>query len=68
MARIVLVHGAFGGPWYWEPVVGPPTRARAATSAAATPAAAARVAAEGAAAGEADSHYRLPGAGILPAP
>jgi pimeloyl-ACP methyl ester carboxylesterase len=23
MARIVLVHGAFGGSWYWEPVVGP---------------------------------------------
>jgi pimeloyl-ACP methyl ester carboxylesterase len=23
MARIVLVHGAFGGQWYWEPVVGP---------------------------------------------
>ncbi len=23
MARLVLVHGAFGGAWSWEPVVGP---------------------------------------------
>src|SRR4029453_18337006 len=23
MARFVLVHGAFGGAWCWEPVVGP---------------------------------------------
>ena len=23
MARLVLVHGAFGGAWVWEPVVGP---------------------------------------------
>jgi pimeloyl-ACP methyl ester carboxylesterase len=23
MARLVLVHGAFGGAWYWEPVVAP---------------------------------------------
>ena len=23
MARFVLVHGAFGGAWCWEPVTGP---------------------------------------------
>ena len=23
MARLVMVHGAFGGAWYWEPVVEP---------------------------------------------
>lgn len=23
MARLVLVHGAFAGAWYWEPLVGP---------------------------------------------
>jgi len=23
MARFVLVHGAFGGAWCWEPVIGP---------------------------------------------
>ena len=23
MARFVLVHGAFGGAWNWEPIVGP---------------------------------------------
>src|SRR5215831_11581478 len=23
MARLVLVHGAFGGAWTWDPVVGP---------------------------------------------
>jgi pimeloyl-ACP methyl ester carboxylesterase len=25
MARLVLVHGAFGGAWCWEPVAGPLT-------------------------------------------
>lgn len=23
MARLVLIHGAFAGAWYWEPVIGP---------------------------------------------
>ena len=27
MARFVLVHGAFGGAWSWDPVVGPLERA-----------------------------------------
>src|SRR4051812_9223566 len=27
MARFVFVHGAFGGAWSWDPIVGPPEAA-----------------------------------------